>query len=59
MSTPENQQGESRSSVKISTNAKGDVQVEVKAYTGDLDQIDEVRAKAVATFQALQQEVGA
>lgn len=48
-----------RSSVTVKTTAKGEIQVEVKVYSGDLEQVDAVRAKAVDTFQRLREEVGA
>lgn len=47
------------SSVEVKTTAKGDVQVVVKVYSGDLEEVDAVRAKAVETFNALREEVGA
>lgn len=49
---------EQRSSVKITQNAKGDAQVEVKAYTHDLDSLDAARVKAVAVFNATKSAVG-
>jgi len=52
MSTPERQDNEQRSSVKIATTAKGDATVEVKAYTHDLDALDAAREKAVAVYRA-------
>jgi hypothetical protein len=51
MSTPERQDNEQRSSVKIATTAKGDATVEVKAYTHDLDRLDDAREKAVAVYK--------
>lgn len=52
MSAPE-QFGEQRSSVKISTTAKGDAQVEVKVYDGaELTELDRIRAIAVSTYNA-------
>jgi len=52
MSTPERQDNEQRSSVKIATTAKGDATVEVKAYTHDLDALDAAREKAVSVYRA-------
>ena len=49
----------SRSSVSVRTNAKGEVQIEVKVYTSDLDGVDAARVKAVETFELLREEVGA
>lgn len=46
------EQGESKSSVKIATTAKGDATVEVKAYTHDLDGLDAARAKALEVYNA-------
>jgi len=48
---------EQRSSVKISTTAKGDATVEVKAYTHDLAMLDEAREKAVAVYRAAREAV--
>lgn len=56
MSSSDYQQ-EGRSSVKISQNAKGEAQVEVKAYTHDLDALDAARTKAVAIYKAAVGEV--
>lgn len=53
-------QAEARSSVKITRNAKGDAQVEVKVYAGELDdELDRIRRLAVAQYQALLQELRA
>lgn len=59
MSSPEHDgQVEQRSSVKISTTAKGDAQPEVKVYEGTtLAQMDTLRAIAVATYRATVNEV--
>lgn len=56
MSAPEYTQ-EQRSSVKISTTAKGEAQVEVKAYTHDLATLDAAREKAVEVYNATRQAV--
>lgn len=50
---------ESRSSVKINTTAKGEVQAETKVYSGDEAGADTAKAKAVEVFNALRTEVGA
>jgi uncharacterized protein YcfL len=50
---------EPRSSVSVKTTAKGEVQVDVKVYTGDIEGVDAAKAKAVETFNALRAEVGA
>jgi len=52
MSTPERQDNDQRSSVKIATTAKGDATVEVKAHTHDLDALDAAREKAVSVYRA-------
>jgi hypothetical protein len=54
MSTPEHsEQVEQRSSVKISTTAKGDAVPEVKVYEGTTrEQMDTIRAVAIATYNA-------
>jgi len=45
---------ESRSSVKLVRNAKGDTQVEVKVYVGDSqEQVDQARDLAVRAYQEL------
>ena len=49
---------EQRSSVKITQNAKGDAQVEVKAYSHDLATLDETRVAAVKAFQQTVQDLG-
>lgn len=51
MSAPE-QQAESKSSVKLTLNAKGEVQIEVKAYVGDNDtDLLDARERAIFHFQ--------
>ena len=50
---------ESRSSVKINTTAKGEVQAETKVYSGDEAGADTAKVKAVEIFNALRTEVGA
>ena len=50
---------ESRSSVKINTTAKGEVQAETKVYSGEEAGADTAKAKAVEVFNALRTEVGA
>lgn len=61
MSTPEQHaegQVDSRSSVKVVRNAKGDTQVEVKIYAGEEDsEVERVRALAVQTYQTLLEEL--
>jgi hypothetical protein len=52
VSTPELQQIEQRSSVKIEQTAKGDPTVKVTAYTHDLDKLDAAREKAVEVYKA-------
>lgn len=49
---------EQRSSVKISQNAKGDPQIEVKAYSHDLDALEATRIAAVAAFKATLADIG-
>ena len=44
--------------MKFSQNAKGDVQVEVKAYSHDLDALDATREAAVAAYKATLQDLG-
>lgn len=51
-------QVEQRSSVKISTTAKMDALVEVKAYTNDLDQLDAARVAAVAAYKQTLADLG-
>ena len=48
---------ESRSSVKISTNAKGEAQVEVKGYSHDLDSLEETRQAVIAAYIATMAQV--
>lgn len=52
MSAVEYEKGDSRSSVKISENAKGEPAVEVKAYTHDAHLLDDAREKAVEIYKA-------
>lgn len=54
----ETPQVEQRSSVKISTTAKMDALVEVKAYTNDLDQLDAARVAAVAAYRQTLSDLG-
>jgi len=49
---------EQRSSVAISQNAKGDPQVTVKAYSHDLESLDETRQAAVAAFKQTLNDIG-
>lgn len=49
---------EQRSSVKISQNAKGDPQVEVKAYSHDLETLEETRVAAVNAFKETLKDIG-
>lgn len=57
MSTPGQQQGEQRSSVKLVRNAKGDCQIEVKVYAGTTDvELDETRAQAVRVYRLVERE---
>lgn len=49
---------EQRSSVKITENAKHEPQVEVKAYSHDLEALDACRVAAVAAFKQTQQDLG-
>lgn len=51
-------QVEQRSSVKISTTAKGDAIVEVKAYTSDLSALDDARVAAVAAYKQTLSDLG-
>lgn len=51
-------QVEQRSSVKISTTAKGDAIVEVKAYTNDLAVLDEARVAAVNAYKQTISDLG-
>lgn len=55
MSAPEQQQLESRSSVKLTRNAKGDCQIEVKVYEGfDSAQFEFAKARAVEAYRELE-----
>lgn len=61
MSTQEQEvgQGESRSSVKLTRNAKGDTQIDVKVYVGDSEHdIDDAKAKAIEVYNSLAAEYG-
>lgn len=59
MSTPENVQPESKSSIKASLNAKGDPQFEIKIVEGaDPTEIERLRGLAVSTFRQLRAELG-
>lgn len=52
--TQHEQQAEGRSSIKLTRNAKGDTQIEVKIRVGDTDaEIDNARQKAIATYNDL------
>lgn len=57
MSATEYERGEQRSSVKITMNAKGEAQVEVKAYSHDLDTLDAARVKAVEVYKTTAAEL--
>jgi hypothetical protein len=52
------QQTESRSSVAITMNAKGEPQVAVKAYTTDLSLLDAAAEKALAVYLSTAAKVG-
>ncbi len=58
MSEMQQEQGtEARSSVKLSRNAKGETQIEVKVYSGDTsDDVDTAKAKAVEVYDSLRTE---
>lgn len=48
---------EARSSVKLALNAKGEVQIDVRAIAGEEPALlDEARRRAVATFNELRRE---
>jgi hypothetical protein len=50
-------EAESRSSVYVARNAKGDVQVAVKVYVGDdLEEIVSAKETAVAQYRELERE---
>lgn len=51
-------QVEQRSSVEISTTAKGDAVVKVKAYTSDLAALDDARIAAVAAYKQTLADLG-
>lgn len=58
MSAPE-QPAESRSSVKLTLNAKRDVQWEIKVYVGDSEaDVQAARMVAQRTHEQLQREFG-
>ena len=58
MSYDPDAQVEQRSSVKISTNAKQEAQVEVKIYDGaDPVDVDRIRELAVSTYKAAREAV--
>lgn len=61
MSTFETEQQEGvRSSIKLTRNAKGDTQIEIKVRVGDTEaEINEARRIAVATYKGLRDEFGA
>lgn len=54
-------QEQSRSSVAIDQNAKGEPAVKVKVYaeTGEVDAVDAAAAKAVEVYKRVVSEVGA
>lgn len=55
--TPGEQPAESRSSVKITCNSKGDPQWEVKVYVGDDETaIDAARQRALSQYRSLETE---
>ena len=58
MSATEYTPQEGRSSVKISQTAKGDPVVEVKAYSHDLEALEQTRLAAVAAFNATLRDLG-
>lgn len=50
---------EQKSSIKVTRNAKGDAQFEAKIVAGVTDgELNELRAKAVKTYQELARELG-
>lgn len=49
---------EQRSSVKISTTAAGKPLPEVKAYTHDLDGLEETRVAAINAYRATLRDLG-
>lgn len=58
MSSGEYQQPEAKSSIKISCNAKGEAQPEIKIVEGaDAAEIERIRQLAVSTYNATQREV--
>lgn len=55
----EGQQVEAKSSIKVTRNAKGDAQFDVKVVAGESDErLNTMRQQAVAQFQALVRELG-
>jgi hypothetical protein len=49
---------EAKSSVKVTMNAKGEAQVEVKVYSGSEDaELDETRRQAIRIYQETVREV--
>jgi phosphotransferase system HPr-like phosphotransfer protein len=59
MSEHDNGQVEQKSSVKLSLNAKGDCQVEVKCYQGTTnDEMEATRQLAISTFNETLKAVG-
>jgi hypothetical protein len=58
MSTPE-VQTESKGSVKIARNAKGEAQFEVKVYVGEQQSdLDAARELAIGQYNALDRDLG-
>lgn len=58
MSTPEYQQPEQKSSVKISCTAKGEATPEIKVIEGTtLEELERIRQLAVGAYLATQREV--
>lgn len=53
MSTPETPISESRSSVEISENANGDVQIKIKVYADSIDlaAVDAAAQKAIQVYK--------
>ncbi len=50
------QRTDSRSSVEISRNSKGNVTFKVKGYNGDLGDFDDVKKKSVEIFEELREQ---
>lgn len=61
MAEPDGVVTESRSSFKLTTNAKGDVQVDVKTYAlgPTVAEENDARERAIAHFDALRERYGA